>query len=239
MRIAFFDCFSGICGDMILGAFFDLGLDLSFFKTEMEKLDISGYKIDVKKAEINGYKASDVYINIKDSQPPRTFMDIKQLIENSNLNEKVKELSMRIFHRLAVAEGKVHKTPVEKVHFHEVGAVDSIIDIVGSAIGIEKLGIKQVYSSELPLGSGFVKCEHGLLSVPVPATRELLKGIPVYQTDRKQELITPTGAAFISTVAKGFGNIPNMKIIKTGYGKGKKEGDTPPILKIVLGEINI
>ena len=145
-------------------------------------------------------------------------------------------LSKKIFHRLAVAESKVHNTAIENIHFHEVGAVDSIIDIVGAAIGLKKLNISKIFCSHLPLGTGFVKCEHGVLPVPVPATVELLKGVPVYQTQRKQELVTPTGAVVITTIAETFGEMPEMDITRVGYGTGKTKSKYPNVLRVLLGE---
>ena len=145
-------------------------------------------------------------------------------------------MSKKIFHRLAIVESKVHNTTIENIHFHEVGAVDSIIDIVGAAICIINLNISKIFCSHLPLGTGFVKCEHGVLPVPVPATVELLKGVPVYDTQRKQELVTPTGAATITTIAETFGEIPEIKITQVGYGSGKTKSIVPNVLRVLLGE---
>jgi len=202
MTVAYFDCFSGIAGDMILGAVIDLGVDIEFLKKEIEKLGISGYSIDVKKVEKNNITASDVYITVnEEEQHHRSFKDIKKLIEDSQLDDEVKDLSKKIFYNLAVAEGKVHNTSVDDVHFHEVGAVDSIIDIVGSVIGLKNLGVEQVFCSKLPLGSGSVKCSHGVIPIPAPATVELLRDVPVYQSNADHEMVTPTGAAVITTIA--------------------------------------
>ena len=153
MKVAYFDCFSGIAGDMILGALIDLGVDIEYLKKEIRKLGISGYSIDVKKVEKNNVTASDVYITVnEDEQHHRSFKDIKKIVDNSSLDGNVKKLSKKIFYNLAVAEGKVHNVSVDDVHFHEIGAVDSIIDIVGSVIGLKKLGIEQIICSSLPLG---------------------------------------------------------------------------------------
>ena len=238
MSVAFFDCFSGVAGDMILGALIDLGVDSEFLKNELKKLDISGYTFKVKKVEKNHITASDVFITVRqDEQHSRSFKDIKELIDKSSLDNDVKDLSKKIFHRLAEAEGKVHNTSIDDVHFHEVGAIDSIIDIVGSVIGLKKLGVDQVFCSKLPLGSGFVNCSHGKIPIPAPATSELLRNIPVYQSDAKHEMVTPTGAAVITTIAEDFGNMPGMKIAKVGYGAGKIKSNMPGLLRIYIGEL--
>ena len=238
MTTAYFDCFSGIAGDMVLGALIDLGLDVNYLKKELKKLDISGYKIDVKKIKKNNITASDVYIIVnEEKQHHRSFNDIKKLIDGSQLDNDVKDMSVKIFHNLAIAESKVHNVDVEDVHFHEVGAIDSIIDIVGAAIGLKKLGIEQVFCSNLPVGKGFVNCSHGVIPIPAPATVELLRDAPVYQSDADHEMVTPTGAAFITTVADGFGDMPLMKINKVGYGAGKIESKQPGVLRIYIGKL--
>jgi len=238
MKIAYFDCFSGISGDMILGALMDLGVDRNFLIGELEKLNIMGYNFNVKKVEKNHITASDVYITVRqDEQHSRSFKDIKKLIDDSSLDNDIKDLSKKIFQRLAKAEGKVHNTHVDNVHFHEVGAVDSIIDIVGSVIGLKKLGVVQVFCSKLPLGSGFVKCSHGIIPIPTPATSELLRNIPVYQSDADHEMVTPTGAAVITTLADDFGKMPSMKIVKVGYGAGKIKSKMPGLLRVYIGEL--
>jgi len=237
MVVAYFDCFSGIAGDMILGALIDAGFKVSILEKELKKLDLTGYKIGIKKISCNHIAGTDVDIEVKDVHTHRSLSDIKNLIKNSDLDKKIKKQSINIFQRLGEAESKVHDIPVEEVHFHEVGAVDAIIDIVGSVIGINNLGIKEVYCSPLPMGKGFVKCAHGVLPIPAPATVELVRGKPVYSDERKQELVTPTGAAIITTVANRFGNMPLMKIHKIGYGSGKNKNDYPNLLRIFLGEI--
>jgi hypothetical protein len=240
MSVAYFDCFSGIAGDMILGAVIDLGVDIEFLKKEIEKLGISGYSIDVKKVEKNNITASDVYITVNEKkQHHRSFKDIKKLIDDSQLDDEVKDLSKKIFYNLAVAEGKVHNTSVDDVHFHEVGAVDSIIDIVGSVIGLKKLGVDHVFCSKLPLGSGFVNCSHGKIPIPAPATVELLRDVPVYQSNANHEMVTPTGAAVITTIANGFGEMPTMKIKKIGYGAGKIDSSQPGLLRVFLGDLEL
>jgi uncharacterized protein (TIGR00299 family) protein len=237
MSVVFFDCFSGIAGDMILGALIDLGVDSGYMKKELGKLGVSGYEFDVKKVEKNHITGTDVYITVKEEQKHRSLSDINNIIDNSSLDNDIKELSKKIFRRLAEAESKIHNVDIDEVHFHEVGAIDSIVDIVGAVIGLKKLGVSNVFCSHLPLGKGFVTCSHGVIPIPAPATVELLKGIPVYQTDINHEMVTPTGAAVITTVAESFGEMPSMKIKKIGYGAGKIESDQPGLLRIVLGEL--
>ncbi|MEM0467407.1 MAG: nickel pincer cofactor biosynthesis protein LarC [Candidatus Thermoplasmatota archaeon] len=237
MTVAYFDCFSGVAGDMILGALLDLGFEVSVLEQELKKLGISGYHIAVRKTAYHQIAGTDVSVEVQEPQSHRHFFDIKKLIEQSSLNEFVKKTSIAIFHRLAEAERTVHNVSLEEVHFHEVGAVDAIVDIVGSVLGIHYLNIKKIYCSPLPLGKGFISCEHGVLPVPAPATVELLKNIPVYTDERRYELVTPTGAAIISTLATQFGSMPLMKIYRVGYGAGKTKSKYPHLLRVFLGEL--
>jgi uncharacterized protein (TIGR00299 family) protein len=237
MVVAYFDCFSGIAGDMILGALIDAGLNVTDLKKELQKLNISGYKIQTKKITYNNIVGTDVNIDIKETHVHRHLSDINQIIEKSKLDADIKKLSKQIFLNLAKAESKVHSISIDEVHFHEVGAVDAIIDIVGAVIGLKKLKITKIFCSPLPMGKGFVTCAHGIIPIPAPATVELVKDIPVYSDERKQELVTPTGAAIITTVADQFGNMPLMKINKIGYGSGKIKSDYPNMLRVFLGEL--
>jgi uncharacterized protein (TIGR00299 family) protein len=236
MKTAYFDCSSGVAGNMILGALLDAGLDLSYLKKELRKLQVTGYKLQTinKKRE----SITTTFFDVKTSKEnPRNLQDILKLINKSSLSKKVKRLSSRIFKRLARAEAKVHGIPINKVHFHEVGALDAIIDIVGTAIGIEKLGIERVFCSPLPHGKGIIKHAHGDLPNPAPATVELLKGVPIYGVNVKGELVTPTGAAIISTLAESFGDIPKMKLETTGCGSGSKIFPSlPNFLRAYIGE---
>ena len=236
MTIAYFDCFSGIAGDMILGALLDLGIDVKTLKKELKKLPLSGYNITSKKIESNHITATDVTITVTEHQHHRSLSDIIDIIEKSSLQPHIKKQSQTIFYNLGKAEAKIHNMDLEEVHFHEVGAVDSIIDIIGSVICISLLGIDTIICSPLPLGHGFVSCEHGLLPLPAPATVELLKGIPVYSVERNQETVTPTGAAVITTLASRFGEMPLMKITNIGYGSGKLSSTYPNLLRVYLGE---
>ncbi|MFH2011293.1 MAG: nickel pincer cofactor biosynthesis protein LarC [Pseudomonadota bacterium] len=238
MKIAYLDCFSGISGDMILGAMVDLGLSKTKLEDELGKLSLSGYEITCSneaRMQINGTR---VKVILKEKEyHHRSFSDIKRLITESTLDKETKELSIGVFQRLAEAEAKIHKKDIDDIHFHEVGAVDSIVDVVGAAVGIKHFGIEGVYASRIPLGSGFVTCQHGTLPLPAPATIELLKGIPVYESGIKGELVTPTGAAIITTLTDNFGRMPSMIIRNIGYGVGDKEfQEVPNLLRIILGE---
>lgn len=239
MRVAHFDCFSGISGDMVLGAFADAGLSLAKLRSELKKLGLDGYAISAEKVSRNHLRGTQVRIRVAKTakQPHRHLDDIVKLINGSRLSKRVKADAAAIFTRLGEAEAAVHGVPVEKVHFHEVGAVDSILDIVGAAVAIEQLGIERVTSSPLALGSGTVKIAHGELPVPVPATMELLKGVPVYQSGVAHELVTPTGAAIVTHYATSFAGFPAMTVERIGYGAGTRviEG-RPNLLRVVIGE---
>ena len=237
MKIAYFDCCAGISGDMVLGALIDSGLDVSILRRELANLPLGDYSISASKDERHHITGTNIKVRLKESGHHRTFKEIKNIINKSSLTTKVKVLSTSIFENLAKAEAKVHGCRVDDVHFHEVGAIDSIVDIVGTAIGIEKLGIGQVYASPLPLGSGWVKTSHGRMPVPAPATLELLKGVPVASSPATSELTTPTGAAIIKTLSLSFGNMPHMEIEGTGYGIGDRSfKEIPNILRLIIGK---
>lgn len=220
MKTAYFDSISGISGDMILSAFIDAGMKMDHLNNELQKLDIGDFSLDLKKISRNGISATQLTVNAEDEKHHRNFTIISEIIDKSSLNEKIKEDSKRIFYRLAEAEGKVHDKPIDKVHFHEVGAVDSIVDIVGSAICIDYFGIEKVYSSPIKLGSGVTKSSHGVIPVPAPATVELIAGYPVIKTGIQAELTTPTGAAILTTISSGVLNNLSFVIEKSGYGAG-------------------
>ena len=206
-RIIYFDCFSGISGDMILGALVDSGVNLKIIRKQLEGLGINGYKLLSRRVTRNGISGTKINVvlvreSLKKSNHSRSFTEIKNLIKKSKLPDKVKSDSIEIFHRIGQAEAKIHRTTINKIHFHEVGSIDSIIDIVGGALGMYLLNADQVFSSALNVGEGTVKCEHGILPVPAPATLILLKDIPCYSSGIKKELTTPTGAALISYYAE-------------------------------------
>ena len=241
MKIAYFDCFSGISGDMILGALADLGNDFSFIKKELKKLDLKGYSLSHKKVKRGVIETTRVDVKVTEkSSSKRNLKSIISIIKNSGLAEKIKNDSIKIFRRLAEAEATVHGTTINKVHFHEVGAIDSIVDIVGSVIGIHHLNISKIVSSSINIGSGFVKCDHGTLPVPAPAVVEMLRGVPCFSSGTRQELTTPTGAAVIVTLANEFGSLPELKTDRVGYGAGGKNlKEMPNALRIILGELSI
>ena len=239
MRIAYFDCFAGASGDMILGALLDAGLDLASLKGELEKLHLGHFDLDAAKVTKKGMGGSQAIIHIDEhhhGHHHRHLSDIVKIIEESRLKDSVKEKSRAIFTRLAQAEAKVHRTTMESIHFHEVGAMDAIIDVVGAAAGFELMGIEKIYCSALHVGSGFVTCAHGTLPVPAPATAELIQGLPVYSTGVEGELLTPTGAAILTTLASEFGGLPNMSISSIGYGAGTSEPDIPNLLRVLIGD---
>jgi len=237
MRAAYFDCFSGISGDMVLGALVDLGWPVEELKRELDKLDLFGYRIEAKKVAKRGILSTQIKIRVKEGKKERKLEDILSILDKSKLEEKVKERSRAIFTKLASVEAKIHGKSPQKIHFHELGGLDTIIDVVGAVAGMNYLGVEKVYSSPLPLGKGFVKCSHGILPVPAPATLELLKEIPVYGSDIEAELVTPTGAAIISNLAENFGQMPPMKIEHIGYGAGQRDLTIPNLLRVSIGVI--
>ncbi len=237
MRIAYFDCFSGISGDMCLGALVAAGVDFRVLQEELAKLSLAGYRLCWKKVKYNGISAVDFTVELlKTEQPARCLADIEAIINDSPLPEEVKAKSKEVFLLLAFAEAAVHDTTPDSIHFHEVGAVDAIVDVVGTVLGLYLLGVEKVYASPLPLGRGFVKCEHSLLPVPAPATLEILKGVPVYGVGEQNELVTPTGAALITVLADVFSAYPSICIERVGYGAGKKIREYPNLLRLVIGE---
>lgn len=238
MKCLYFDCFAGISGDMTLGALMDLGLPRKYLVEELKKLGLSGYSIRVSRALRMGISGKRILVKTGSKKSGhRSYKDIEKIINKSALKSQIKESSRAIFYRIAAAEAQIHNKKVSEIHFHEVGALDSIIDIVGCAIGIDFLGVEQFYASSIPLGHGFVKCRHGTLPVPAPATLSLLKGVPVYASGIQSELVTPTGAAIVSSLVKDFGPLPAMTIIKTGYGAGSRELEAiPNMLRLILGE---
>ena len=236
MNIAYVDCFSGASGNMFLGALLDAGLELKRLEAELAKLPVGGYKMEIQPVRRHGLHGTFVDVLITEEQPCRHLADIKDIIRGSSLPEAVQDQSLAIFGRLAEAEARVHGTTVDKIHFHEVGAVDAIVDIVGSAIGFYLLEVEQVYASAVHVGRGTIQCAHGTLPVPAPATLELLKGVPLYGRDVDAELVTPTGAAILTGLSAEFGQPPSMIVGQVGYGAGKRELPWPNLLRISIGE---
>lgn len=235
--IAYFDCVAGISGDMTLGALIDLGLPKKVLLAELGRLGLGGYRLSARRTSRHGIGGTRLRVVVDEpGGHHRSLADIVRMIDASGLSENVKEMSRAVFTRLAKAEAKVHRCRVHDVHFHEVGAVDSIVDIVGVAIGLEFLEIDGIFASRVPVGSGFVACRHGNLPVPAPATVELLRGIPVTGTGIACELVTPTGAAILATLVDRFDEIPEMVLDRAGYGIGSRELDEiPNVLRILLG----
>ena len=238
MRIAYFDCFSGVAGDMIIGALLDAGLPFDELKREISKIDISGYNLTENKVKKNHLAATKFSVELKEKQPSRSPKQIRAIISDSGLDDDIKRKAIGIFNRLEEAEAKAHGEPVEKVHFHEVGAVDAIIDICGAVIGLKLMGIERVHSSPLSLGRGTIGTEHGKMPVPAPATAELIKGIPTVMTGIEAELTTPTGAAVLAETAE-FSTPPQFITEKIGYGAGSRDlPELPNLLRVMIGEVS-
>ena len=234
--LAYFDCFAGISGDMTLGALIDLGVPLDWLKDQLNCIPLSNFDLVITSVQRNGMHATLVDVEVSDDKVSRDYSQIRSMIENSPLTDAVKSNSLRAFRILAQAEAHIHSCSLEQVHFHEVGGIDAIVDIVGSALGLEYLGIKNITSSPLPLGRGFVTCSHGRLPVPAPATLRILQGVPVYGTEISHELVTPTGASIIASVAQGFGALPDMTVRAIGYGAGQRDfSERPNLLRIIVG----
>jgi len=237
MRTLYFDCFAGASGDMILGALIAAGVEPEAFKQQLSLLGVTGYTIDFETVDRSGISATYARVQTPHEHTHRHLSDILKIIYGSRLSDSIKDRATKIFARLAEAEARVHNEPVEQVHFHEVGAVDAIIDVVGAAIGFELLGIERFVASPLHVGSGTVDMDHGRYPVPPPAVAELLKGVPFYSTDIVGELVTPTGAAIITTVCAGYGPIPQLRLERAGYGAGTREYKKfPNALRVLVGE---
>lgn len=260
MKALFFECNSGISGNMTLGALSELIDDPDYLLNELNKLNVGGYHIEISKKSKNGINGTYVdvilekchhnnYNNQKQNDynelhedkhhhEHRNLFDVNKIINESNIDKRAKALAKNIFLRVAKAEAKVHGKSLEEVHFHEVGAIDSIVDIIGTAILIEKINPDVIYSSIVNDGYGFIKCAHGIIPVPVPATSEIFADSNVVsrQIDIETELVTPTGAAIIAELASKYGMMPSMKIQKIGWGCGLKELKIPNVLKVVLGD---
>jgi pyridinium-3,5-bisthiocarboxylic acid mononucleotide nickel chelatase len=236
MKIAYFDCFSGASGDMILGSLIDAGLSPKRLREELKKLRIPTVHLRVKKVLKGGISATQVMVEGKgEKRSHRNLKEILRIVERSGVEAEVKEKSSEIFERIASVEAKIHQTPMEEVHFHELGGLDSIVDIVGSVWGIRQLGIEKIYVSKVNVGSGFVKCEHGILPVPAPATLFLMEGKPIYSSGVERELLTPTGAAILTTLSSEFGPMPLMNVNRVGYGAGRDNLSHPNLLRLIIG----
>jgi uncharacterized protein (TIGR00299 family) protein len=250
MRLAYFDCPSGASGDMILGALVDAGAPFETLEGELAGLNVDGYRLECHEVMKAGFRATKVDVHMEDQgytgraqgtrprHPPRHrgLEDILGILDRSRLAPVVRDMASRVFRRLAAAEARVHGTTPERVQFHDVGAIDAIVDVTGSCIGLHLLGIDAVHFGALPVGGGFVEGPHGRMPVPGPATAEMLKGFPTLDTGIRRELVTPTGAAILTTLAAGAGAMPAMRVTAVGYGAGTMELETPNVLRLFVGE---
>jgi pyridinium-3,5-bisthiocarboxylic acid mononucleotide nickel chelatase len=237
MNLAYLDCSSGISGDMFLAALLDAGVELDRLRGELAKIDLGPYEFTQCRVMRGGLAGNHVDIVAPGKQPHRHLSHIEKLIGAAAIDGSIKQKSLQVFRRLGEAEAQLHNQPIEKIHFHEIGAVDAILDIVGVCLGLAMLGNPELVCSPLNVGGGHVEAAHGTLPVPAPATAELLKGIPVYSTGVESELVTPTGAALVSTLATGFGPVPAMKVERIGYGAGTTDlPGYPNIARLMLGE---
>lgn len=236
MRIAYLDCASGISGDMTLGALVDAGASLATIQAGIDSLGLNSCRLVATEVKKRGFRATQIFVEHEAEHAHRHLHHITAMIDRGELTTRARELATRIFRKLAEAEAKVHGSTIEKVHFHEVGAVDSIADIVGSAIGFDLLGIERIVASPVPTGHGLVEIAHGRCSIPAPATGELLRGVPLAALNVEGELTTPTGAAIVASLASEFGPLPPMTVDRIGYGAGHKEFPQPNILRLLVGE---
>ena len=242
MRIAYFDCFSGVSGDMTLGALLACGADETELRERLGALNVPGYELHIRRVTRQGITATDVDVHLIEAEQGhgRHLSDIAAILDSSALPPGVRQKALAIFTRLADAEAKIHGTTREQIHFHEVGAVDAIVDIVSSCLLLDMLGVERVVTSSIPCGHGTIKCQHGIMPVPAPATMELLQGFPVHSVDIKGELVTPTGAALLTTLSDPTtaGKMPAMRVLTSGFGAGKKQfkPDMPNLLRVILGE---
>ena len=236
MRVAHFDCFSGISGDMVLGAVLDAGVSAEAIRAALASLELP-IELEIEAVKRCGFAATKATIHAKDQEDYRFLPDVEAILAKGALTPKQRELATAIFRKVAVAESTVHGMPLERVHFHEVGALDSIADIVGAAVGLDLLGVERFTSSSVPTGSGTIKCAHGIMPVPTPGTVELLKGVPLAKSAIKTELTTPTGAAILTSVVSEYTDTPAMTIHRIGTGSGTKDFiEQPNILRVFLGE---
>lgn len=237
--IAHFECFAGIAGDMLLGALVDQGVELKYIAEELKKLKIDQFELKAEQVIKKGVSGTKVHVIYEEGHVHRHLSDIEEILDQSDLKEDIILQAKQVFKKIAVAEAKVHGTTVDKIHFHEVGAMDAIIDVVGTLIGIDQLGVEEITASPLHTGTGFVKCAHGKMPVPAPATLEILKGIPTYCTGIKKELVTPTGAALITTLASEFTENKAMTVESIGYGAGTRDlEEIPNLLRLKVGKKN-
>ena len=237
MKVLFFDCIAGISGDMTLGALVDAGADFEELKTGLATLPLEPFTIDLEEVETGGLRATRVIVRGTTAGVIRTYASIRAVLDGSGLPTRALETAQRIFHRLAEAEARVHRKDIDVVTFHEVGAVDSIVDVAGTALCLDMLGVERAFASPVPTGMGMVKTEHGAMPIPAPAVVELLRGAPLFSKGVTAELVTPTGAAILATLVEGYGEIPQMRVEAVGYGAGLHRLDFPNVLRALVGEM--
>lgn len=238
MKIAYFDCISGASGDMILGALIDAGLPFERLQSGLSLLGLEGYQLEHYSVVKNGFKATKVDVRVQDHVTERHLADILDIVKQSKLPAEVQEKSSTLFTRLAEVEAGIHGTSLEHVHLHELGGIDTIVDVVGAFMGMQMLGVEKIYASPLPLGRGFVRGAHGQIPLPSPATVALLKGVPVTGSEIEKELVTPTGAAILTALVESFGPIPSMTLSSVGYGAGGRDLPIPNLIRLLIGETN-
>lgn len=236
-RVAYFDCFSGIAGDMTLGALFDAGVPVEAVEAPLQKLSIDPFQLEVTRVERMGLAATSVRVRVAESGVLRTYGSVRSVIEQADLPPRAKETALTIFRRLAEAEAKVHGKEVAHVPFHELGSVDTIVDVVGATLALDHLGVEEVHASAVATGMGMIRTEHGIFPVPGPAVVELLKGAPMYSRGIPTELVTPTGAAILAGTARSFGELPALRIEAVGYGAGTRELEIPNVLRVIIGDM--
>jgi uncharacterized protein (TIGR00299 family) protein len=237
MNLAYFDCFSGISGDMTLGALVDAGCDVARLRSELQALQVPGWELSAEKVWKNGMAATYAKVKTEEQRAHRSLTEILEILRRSDIASQVRDRASAVFQKLGEAEARVHDVPLEKIHFHEVGAVDAIVDIVGVCIGFDTLGIDKFACSPLNVGGGTTKMAHGVLPVPAPATANLLQGKPTYSNGVQRELVTPTGAAIVATLCDTFGPQPPMTVSAIGYGAGTADLEGQPnVLRIMIGE---
>lgn len=236
MKIAYFDCIGGASGDMILAALLDAGLPEETLRQRLAALHLNDFTLTVRRVQKNGFGAAKVDVHVADDVPERHLADIEAIIAASDLAPNIKAQANAIFRRLAEVEAGIHGAALDHVHLHELGGVDTIVDVVGCLVGLDALGIERVYASPLPLGRGFIQAAHGQIPLPAPATVALLKGVPVVGSEIEKELVTPTGAALLSSLAAGFGPIPAMTLLAVGYGAGGRDLPIPNLIRLLIGD---
>lgn len=238
MKVAYFDCFAGISGDMTLGALVDAGLSFAALKSELDKLSVREFTLSQRRVEKHGIAGTKIDVNAREGHVHRHLKDVLEIINSSAISASAKEKAARVFQKLAEAEAKIHGTTIEAVHFHEVGAVDAIVDVVGAIVGLELLEIEAIYASKFRFGSGHTRGAHGAMPVPVPAVVEMTKGFPSERTDIPYELVTPTGAALLTALASNIGETIQLRTESTGYGAGTRDVEqVPNLLRVEIGAL--